>query len=188
MDFKLTVAKRLGSNCCLSVIAILRQLSVGLHCSAMICSLMQRLAFAFGGLLVGDGLLLLCLLAKALRRATLSAAHFGEPTGIISVTFQTFDIYAIFSFVGWLVVGLPIALFFPARFITRLSWPLRVLVGAALGPVALFVIFLLLGHGHISFPGTFRGTGALWPFAVVVSTVSFVAYVALLQKQLRGIN
>jgi hypothetical protein len=150
---------------------------------------MQRLAFAFGGLLVGDGLLLLCLLAKALRRATLSAAHFGEPTGIISVTFQTFDIYAIFSFVGWLVVGLPIALFFPARFITRLSWPLRVLVGAALGPIALFAILVLFGHGRISFPSTFfiRGTEA-WPSSILVSTVSFVVYATLLQKQLRGIN
>jgi hypothetical protein len=150
---------------------------------------MQRLAFAFGGLIVGDGLLLLYLLQNALRaRATLLASHMGEPARIVPVTLQKFVIYAVFSFAGWLVVGLPIAVLFPARFITRLSWPLRVLVGAALGPVALFVIFLLLGHGHISFPGTFRGTGALWPFAVVVSTVSFVAYVALLQKQLRGIN
>jgi hypothetical protein len=80
-------------------------------------------------------------------------------------------------------VGLPTALFFPARSITRLPWPLRLLAGAALGPLALLVIFVLLGNGHLEFPGTFRGTGWLWACSILVSTVSFVLYVFLLRKE-----
>jgi hypothetical protein len=80
-------------------------------------------------------------------------------------------------------VGLPTALFFPARSITRLPWALRLLVGAALGPLALLVIFVLLGHGHLEFRGTFRSTGWLWAYSILVSSVSFALYVALLGKK-----
>jgi drug/metabolite transporter (DMT)-like permease len=72
---------------------------------------------------------------------------------------------------------------FPARSITRLSWPLRMLVGAALGPLALLVIFVLLRHGHLEISGTFRGSGWLWAYSILVSTVSFVLYVFLLRKE-----
>jgi hypothetical protein len=80
-----------------------------------------------------------------------------------------FVLYAAFSFVAWLFVGLPVATFFPARCFIRLPWPLTVIVGAALGPFALFMIFILLAHGRIDF-STFKGTGAL------------VVYVALLRR------
>ncbi len=136
----------------------------------------KRLAYAFVGLLAGDAILLLFLLQNAIRiRADLLALHMGEPG---------------FSFVGWLFVGLPIALFLPARFIARLPWALRLFAGAALGPLALFLIFMLasdssraaLAHGHI-LPGMFTNTASLWPFSILVSTVSFVLYAALLRKE-----
>ena|ERR1700730_5784375 len=93
-----------------------------------------------------------------------------------------FTIYAGFSFVGWLFVGLPAALFFPVRRIMHLSWPFRLLIGASLGPFALLVIVILLGHGHINFPASFTGTSMLWAYAIVVSAVSFAVYVALLHR------
>ena len=152
---------------------------------------MKRLAYAFLGLLAGDAILLLYLLQNAIRiRADYLAVHMGEPERQIPQALQIFDLYARLSFVGWLFVGLPIALFLPPQLIRRLPWPLRPFVGAALGPVALFLIFILvpdasrtaLMHGHM-LPGIFRGTASLWPLSILVSTVSFVLYVALLPKE-----
>jgi hypothetical protein len=94
-----------------------------------------------------------------------------------------FVLSASFSFAGWLLVGLPTALFFPVRSIMRLPWALRLLVGAALGPFALLVIFVLLGHGHIGFSASFAGTRVLWAYAIFVSAVSFAVYVALLYRE-----
>lgn len=104
----------------------------------------------------------------------------GEPARQIPLALEIFVVYATFSFAGWLLVGVPTALFFRARSITRLPWTLRVVVGAALGPLALFIIFVLLSHGHLEFRGTFRSTGMLWVYSILVSSVSFVLYVALL--------
>lgn len=88
----------------------------------------RRLAYAFIGLLGGDAALFLFLLQNAFRfRADLLALHMGEPARQIPIALEMFVFYAPFSLVGWLLVGLPIAVFFPTRFITRLSWPLRFL-------------------------------------------------------------
>lgn len=150
----------------------------------------KRLAYAFVGLLVGDAILLLYLLQNAIQlRADLLALHMGEPGRQIPQALQMFELYAYVSFFGWLFVGLPVALFFSARSITRLPWPLSLLVGAALGPLALFLVFVLvsdatraaLAHGHM-IPGMFTGTASLWPLSILVSTVAFVVYVALLRK------
>src|SRR5262249_57922393 len=100
----------------------------------------------------------------------------GEPALEIPLALEMCALYAPFSFVGWLFVGVPVALLFPARSIKRLSWTLRVFVGAALGPLALALVFVPLSHGHIDFNshGTFAATGSLWAFLILVSTVSFV--------------
>jgi hypothetical protein len=154
-------------------------------------NLIKRLAYAFVGLLVGDAILLLYLLQNALRyRALLLAAHMGEPGRQIPQALQMFVLYAHVSFLGWLFVGLPVALFFSARSITRLPWALSLLLGAALGPLALCLVLALvsdsnraaLAHGHM-IPGMFRGTALVWPLSILVSTVSFVVYVALVRKE-----
>jgi hypothetical protein len=109
----------------------------------------------------------------------------GEPAIQIPLAIEMWAIYTTFSFVGWLFVGVPIALIFPGRSIKGLSWIVRLFVGTALGPLALFLIFGLFSHGHIHFsdPGTFTGTSSLWVFSILVSTVSFAIYVALLPKE-----
>jgi hypothetical protein len=144
----------------------------------------KRVAYTFVGLLGGNAALLLFLLLNAVRlRAFLLAAHMGQPALQIPLALEMSALYASFSFVGWLFVGVPIALLFPAHSIARLSWPLRVFVGAVLGPLALLVIFAVLVHGHLEFPATFRGARGLWAYSILVSTVSFVLYVGLLRKQ-----
>jgi hypothetical protein len=151
----------------------------------------KRLAYAFLGLLAGDAILLLYLLLNAIRnRAYLLAIHMGEPALQIPQALQIFVLYARLSFVGWLFVGLPIALLLPAHFIRRSPWPLTLLLGAALGPLALVLILMLvpdasrsaLAHGHM-IPGMFTGTASLWPLSILVSTIAFAAYVALLHKE-----
>lgn len=156
----------------------------------------KRLAYAFVGLLAGDAILLLYLLQNALRyRAWLLAVHMGEPGRQIPQAMQIFVLYSRLSFVGWLFVGLPIALLLPAHIIRRLPWALRLLVGAALGPLALFLVIALvsdvsraaLAHGHM-LPGMFTGTASLWPLSILVSTIAFVVYVALLRKEEKGVE
>lgn len=144
----------------------------------------KRVVYAFGGFLGGEAALLLFFLLNAFRsRRYLLAAHMGEPAREIPLALEMFFIYSVFAFAGWLFVGLPTALFFPARSITRLPWTLRLLVGAAFGPLALFVIFVLLAHGHLEFPATFRSTGFMWACSILVSTVSFLLYEFLLGKK-----
>jgi hypothetical protein len=151
----------------------------------------KRLAYAFVGLLAGDTILFLFLLQNAIRlRADLLALHMGEPGRQIPQAIQIFVLYARLSFVGWLLVGLPIALLLPAHFIRRLPWPLRLLVGAVLGPLALFLVITLvsdssraaLAHGHM-IPGMFTGTASLWPLSILISTIAFAVYVVLLRKE-----
>jgi hypothetical protein len=144
----------------------------------------KRVVYAFVGLLGGEAALLLFLLQNAYRlRTYLLTTHIGQPARQIPLAFEMFCIYAVFSFAGWLLLGLPTALIFPARLITGLPWILRLLLGAALGPLALFLIFLLLAHGHLEFPATFRGMGVEWGYSILVSTVSFVLYGAMLGKK-----
>ena len=61
-------------------------------------------------------------------RAQLLAAHMGDPYGQIPVAIQIFTLYAPFSLVGWLIVGVPVVLLLPVRSITRWPW----LLGLAL--------------------------------------------------------
>jgi hypothetical protein len=91
-------------------------------------SLSRRFLFAFYGLLAGDIALFLLLLPG-----------FAQAAGVLVL-------YGLFSFVGWAIIGLPVALGVPPRYLCRLSWPARLLIGAALGPIALLAIFLTLAE------------------------------------------
>lgn len=141
----------------------------------------KRLLFALIGLLAGDLILLFFLLQHALHATILA----GEPVRAIPDTVQTFILYAIFSFVGWILVGLPATLLFPARSITRLSWPRALIVGAISGPITLFVIFAVLSQSHIYFRNLAE-ISTLFAYTILVSSVSFMVYLALLRKEMKS--
>jgi hypothetical protein len=84
----------------------------------------QRLRFAAAGLAAGDSALLALLLFMRLPE------------------WGIFLLYVTFSVLGWILVGVPIAMAVPVRLLRRLTWPIRLLVGAAIGPLALLVIFV----------------------------------------------
>jgi len=132
--------------------------------------LIRRLAYAFLGLLAGDAILLVYLVCMALRDPVAPLLH------------PVFVFYAFFSFMGWIIIGLPVVLLFSARSIKRLSWPLKVLVGAGLGPIGLLPIMWWLNHAQFDF-NILRATAIYAPFSIVISTVSFVVYAALLHRE-----
>ena len=129
-------------------------------------SLSRLVLFAFYGLLAGDTALFLLLFQG-----------FAHAAGVLVL-------YGLFSFVGWAIIGLPIALGVPPRFPCRLSWPPRLLVGAALGPLALLAIFVMLAARGGTLEGfNLANTGVFWPMSMLVSTTSFIVYAALLRRQ-----
>jgi len=95
---------------------------------------------------------------------------------------KLFPMYAIFSILGWLLVGVPFVLAFPAELLSRVPWPLYLVIGAALGPLAVLLIFAVLFalQGRLK-EFSLAHTESLWPLAVLVSTVSFLAYASLLR-------
>jgi hypothetical protein len=58
-------------------------------------------------------------------------------------------------------------------------------VGAALGPPALLVIFVLFGHAHVYFRNVAE-TGTLFGYSILVSTIAFMVYLALLRKDMKN--
>jgi hypothetical protein len=133
-------------------------------------SLSRRFLFGVYGLLAGDVALFLYLLPA-------SARNLG-----------VFIVYCIFSLAGWTVIGLPVVLMVPPRLLCRLPLPRRLLIGAVLGPLALFLVFVLLfvvqrasGADHTTF--SLAHSDTLWPMSMLVSTISFVVYTALLRRR-----
>jgi len=95
-----------------------------------------------------------------------------------------FILYGLFSFAGWILVGVPIALLWPARVVSRLNWLVTLLIGSVLGPLALFLIaFILTAVKSRLSSFNLDNTGSLWPVSIVVSTVAFATYRALLARR-----
>jgi hypothetical protein len=140
----------------------------------------QRLLLAAIGLAAGNAALLVFLIYNALRlRAALLKAHTRPPDVQLPQALEMFLIYGTFSVLGWILVGVPIAVAFPARLLSRVAWPGRIVIGAILGPLALVLIFVVLFaiQGRL---GAFSLAHAesLWPFSILVSTISFLVYAA----------
>jgi hypothetical protein len=144
--------------------------------------------YAFVGLLGSDAVLLFILLINAMRiRSELLALHVGQPGQQIGLALQIFAVYGFVLFVGWLMVGLPIAMLLPAESLFHLPLLLKLLISLASGPTALFLIFVILSRGHIYFPESLTNTGWSWVLSVVMSTLAFWLYVALLRRK-KGSN
>jgi len=158
----------------------------GSRLTSMNCRWNQRLTYAFVSILSGDAALVIYMLANAFWvRATYLAAHVGEPETLVSGALQVGALYVVCSLIGFLVVGIPVALLLPARFIAGWPWLVTIAVGALLGPPALFAVLAVLGGGSVHLSSDFRETGLLFALSMLVSTVSFGVYVALLRKHLR---
>jgi hypothetical protein len=140
-----------------------------------------RVIDAFLGLLAASLVYVLVILGDTLRiylrgdsHATENAVRHVEPA---------LAGYFLFSGWGWLMVGLPFALFVPTAFIQQRGWPMRVLIGLAAGPIALlFVFFGLVGTRMFSFHA-FTTIGPAWAIASAISVIAFAVYAWLLDRQ-----
>lgn len=139
---------------------------------------LTRIGHSFFGLLAGDAILLILALINALRTSLL--LH-GQLKLQCLTAFGFFIPVAIASVVGWVVVGVPAVLVLSPQTIARSSRWLLLLLGALLGPLALFVIFLLLKPGMPK-AETFTNTGFLWACASLISTVAFAVHCALMRR------
>lgn len=145
----------------------------------MIRDCVLRVGYSFIGLLAGNGALLLLLLLNAFRLWL----H-GQMKMQFLAALGDFIPIAIVSIVGWLAIGIPAVLILsPQRALQSPLW-LLLTVGALLGPVALFVIFLLLSRG-LAAAETFTNTRLLWACASLISTVAFAVHCALLRQYTR---
>lgn len=140
----------------------------------------ERIGYALLGLLAGDALLLIFLLANAIRAAVLlSAARMGQPVGQIAAVVEVFVFYAACSLAGWFFVGLP------PHILVRFPAAGRAAIGLVLGPIAMLLIMITLTHGHIASRNIFAGTGILWIYSAAVSVTAFWIYIRLLQRGFR---
>ena len=137
-----------------------------------------RVGYSFFGLLAGDAALLILFLLNALRASLL--LH-GQLKAQCLTAFGSFIPIAIVSIVGWLAIGIPAVLILSQRIVLQSPLWLLLVVGALLGPVALFSIFLLLSRG-LPTTETFTNTGFLWACASLISTVAFAVHCALLRQ------
>ncbi len=141
----------------------------------------RRLAYSFLAFVAGEAIWLVYLVGNALHvRALLIAVHMGEPVRQVPMALEIFAFYTSFAFVGWLLVGVPVALFCSPPFIVRLSWPVRLVMGAALGPLSLFLILLLLMlRTHMR---DLALMGSFSVFSIIVSLPAFLVYAKLVQR------
>lgn len=97
--------------------------------------------------------------------------------------FGGFAIYTFFSVVGWVLIGLPFAIFVPSGPLCRLSLPQRIFIGAGLGPMALFLILVLLAAARRGDMPGLGVTGYFWLVSALISTIAFLVYTALLRRR-----
>lgn len=142
-----------------------------------------RIGCSFLGLLAGDAVLLIFALENALH---ISLLLHGQLEARFLTALGVFIPIAIASVAGWLIVGVPAVLVLsPRRILQSSPWQLLV-VGALLGPAALFAIFLLLSRG-LAKEETFTHTGFLWVCASLISFVAFAVQCALMRCYARSI-
>lgn len=142
-----------------------------------------RIGYSFLGLLAGNAVLLILAFVNALQ---ISLVLHGQVEAQCLTALGFFIPIAIVSVVGWLVVGVPaILILSPRRILRSSAWPLLI-VGALLGPAALFGIFLLLRPG-LPKEETFTNTGILWFSASLISFVAFAVHCALMRRYARSI-
>lgn len=140
----------------------------------------KRIGAAFCGLLAASLLPLVLVLANTWRIRHYSLAQ-GDG-GDMLYAWRGFAGYFSLSVLGWLLVGVPFAALVPSAFVRKRAWPARVLIGALLGPAALYLVFALFYGAVFSRIGVVRFWPA-WLMAAAISTVAFVVYAVVLDRQ-----
>jgi hypothetical protein len=143
-----------------------------------------RIGFAFAGTAAGVAALVLLLFVTSVVPAL-----WNHPTGDRAEAAGVLGVMVIgsiaFALAGCVLVGVPLALAFPARRVARMPWPLWFVTGPLLGVLALLSVSLLM-TARDSQPGAqvLLMTKILWQPSVLVSTVAFTVYATLLRRRI----
>jgi hypothetical protein len=145
-----------------------------------------RIGYAFLGLIAGNAAIAAYFFSGYFWALLLNYSSIaGLPSRNILIGYAGMElIYGTFSFLGWLVVGLPIILLLPVRILNRLPWLAILLIAAAIGIAAFFPIYLLLNGGHLTSDALpFRRTGMYWFLALLASMAGFPTYCWLIRRR-----
>lgn len=145
----------------------------------------RKIGYSFVGLLAGNLAMLAGLLLTSLFRdypylAKLRHAMYLEPRGALRMWVWC----AIFSLLGWAIVGVPAVLILSGNFVSRLHWLIAAVMGALLG---IFALYLEIDRGRfdaaslLSDPTTFRQYVVFVLAAALNSGVAFTTYCTLAQ-------
>jgi hypothetical protein len=144
----------------------------------------RKIGYSFVGLLAGNTVLLLYFLSSAIKTSVwLRSIHMGEPDRVIPNALEMFKLYGITSMIGWALVGLPFVLLLRANFVARLHWLFAGMIGAALGPLAFLAVSYSITGGRATI--SFRNSEMLWIISVLISTIAFLIYCALVRRAVR---
>ncbi|HEX5236359.1 MAG TPA: hypothetical protein VFW25_13635 [Silvibacterium sp.] len=143
---------------------------------------LRRVGYSFLGLLAGNIALLIFSLLYSLRSGTLLYHQSSFP---FWSQIKAFPVISIFSIVGWLIIGVPVVLTLPSDSIARLPKLVLLLIGIALGPLAISLIFVLLSRGQ-NIAAAVTATRPFWLYAAIVSTVAFAVHCLLLRRSMRS--
>jgi hypothetical protein len=148
---------------------------------------MQKIGYSFVGLLAGNVAMLGGLFLMAAYSFLLSQGANGGGSKIVMdwtnmPVLSVLDV--IYSCVGWVIIGLPAVLLMPGQFMERIRGPWTILFGATLGPLALLLIFISMGHGQLDIPAI-EMMAPFWLLSILASTTAFVVYCALMRRALR---
>jgi hypothetical protein len=147
----------------------------------------RRLSYAFIGLVAGNAAMDAWLLTSDLPVVLHTASAHHLPVGLLlSRVLWVMLLYGADSFIGWLIVGLPLVFSVPPQVFARLPWIVVIALGAAFGPALLLLaqaIVALIVHGHFTV-AFFLKTGNLRFLSLILSGVGFSTYCLLIRRQL----
>jgi hypothetical protein len=144
----------------------------------------RKIGYSFLGLLAGNAAMLVLMLGSMLYPGRWMSLHIAGSNRMLFDTLGMFVVYATFSMLGWVILGLPFVLLLRSEFVSRLLWIFIPSIGAILGPMSLLPIFILLSDGKLT-ADSFRNSGVILILSALVSTIAFTVYCAFIRQAMR---
>ena len=143
----------------------------------------RKIGYSFVGLMAGNGVNLILLLLIALLTKLDVFAQIQQFWNLdIRTALLLFMVFGMFSMLGWAVVGLPVMLALRTEVAADFHWITSALVGAALGILAMLLLFTALYQGridqivHPSNPQEIRTFAGFFSDAALIAAVTFAVY------------
>jgi hypothetical protein len=151
----------------------------------------EKIGYSFIGLMAGNvvNLAALLLIALLLRLNVIASVKEFSTLGFGQAVGLSFAV-CIVSMVGWVVVGLPVALSIPTRIVVEFYSVTAGLIGVVMGLFAMLLGFLATNRGRLDTtlftdPNALRMTAAFFVDAALIAGLAFAVYCSLVKAALR---